>query len=202
MVFNCVICIWWDKWMFTRGAGLLKVLNKIFCNKQYLLWTSSVSSWDFRIVLLGEFNPFPPPILFGSSEIPEQFSKQLPHHLLTLGLSFTISTSLCPSLALAVSVCACIREMPDLLSVRFHHIFESKALTILLWRQHRLLPIPSQVSYSGHLAINTVPSILLTPSPTNPENKVWKQRQIENYSWHTILGPLMTTVFVDEMVLC
>lgn len=141
--------------------------------------------------------------MFGSTEIPEQYSKQLRRHLLTLKLSFTISTSLCPSLAVAVSVCACIREMSDLLSVRFCHIFESNALAILLWHQHRLLPIPSQVSHSDHLVINTVPSTSLTPSPTNPENKAWKKkRQFENYSWQKILGPLMTTVFVAEMVPC
>jgi hypothetical protein len=95
--------------------------------------------------------------------------------------------------------CLCLYSgNANLLSNRFYHIFQSNAVTVLLWRQHRLLPIPSQVSYSDHLAINTVPSRLLTP--TNPENKIWKQRQIENYSCQMILGTLMTTVFVDEMV--
>lgn len=133
------------------------------------------------------------------TETHEQYSKQLPRHLFTLELSVTISTSLCPSLAVTVSVCACIREMSDLLSARFRHIFQTNAVIILLWR---LLPILFQVSYSDRIAINTVPYTVLRPSPINPENKGWKLRQNENYSWQMILGPLMTIGFVDEMVSC
>ena len=200
MVFNYVMCKWWDKWMFTRGKGLLELLNKIFRNKHYLFWTSSgVLRFQNRIAWV-IYPLSATDFVFDSTDIPEQYSKQLPRHLFTLGLSFTISTSLFPSLTVAVSVCAYIREMPDLLSARFHHIFQSNAVTILLWRQHLLLPVPSEVSYSDHLAINTVPSTVLTASPTIPNNKTWKQSQIGNYSWQTILGPLMTTVFVDEMV--
>jgi hypothetical protein len=162
-----------------------------------------LSSWDFKIEILGEFILFfATDFVFDSTKIPEQYSKQQPLHLFTVGLSFTISTSLCPFLAVALSVCAYIREMPDLLSARIRHIFQSNAVTILLWRQHHLLPIPSQVSYFDHLDINTVPSTVLTLSATSPENEVWKQRKIENYSWQAILGPLMTNVFVDEMVSC
>jgi hypothetical protein len=118
--------------MSTRGTGLLKVLNKIFYNKHYSFWTSSVVLRFQNRIACGIQPLSATDFVFDNTKIPEQYSKQLPRHLFTLGLSFTISTSLCPSLAVAVSVCACIREMPDLLLVRFHHIFQSNAVTVPL----------------------------------------------------------------------
>jgi hypothetical protein len=149
--------------------------------------------------MLGKFDLFlSPNFVFEISENSKQYSKQQACYLLTLKLSFTISTSLSSSLVTAVSVCTCIREMPVLLSARFHHISQSNGFIILQWRQHRLLPIPFRVSSSDHPALNTAPSTVLTPSQTIPQNEAWEQ----NYLRQAILGPLMSTVFVDEMVSC